>query len=281
MPILASQRAEENFQVGASDNHGDGAMKQRESLAKLRLSLKGEPELNARSDADFLLRYLRFTNSDEVRAHKIIKSYYKHRARYPKIFDQLTPTNVAEDFSRHLVSVLPERDNHGQPVLLVRIGAWPSDLAQINFNRLVALTLEHVAMDAASQKSGVSILLDFDSWSIAKMMTLDIGLVKQAAQMIQELLPFRVNQAHVVRQPNAFSIFFSLMKPFLGKAEQDRFLFHGTNFEALHTHIPKSSLPKEYGGDGPCINYDGYFERIKRQEQEFIDIACYGYTRKS
>lgn len=82
----------------------------------------GEPELNARSDADFLLRYLRFTNLDEVRAHKIIKGYYKHRARYPKIFDQLTPTNVAEDFSRHLVSVLPERDNHGQPVLLVRIG---------------------------------------------------------------------------------------------------------------------------------------------------------------
>lgn len=256
-------------------------MKQTESLAKLRLLLKGEPELNARSDADFLLRYLRFTNSNEVMAHKVIKGYYKHRARYPKIFYQLTPTNVAEDFSRHLVSVLPERDNHGQPVILIRIGAWSSDLAQMNFNRIVALTLEHVAMDAASQKSGVSTVLDFDSWSITKMINLDIGLVKQAAQMIQELLPFRVNQAHVVRQPNAFNIFFALIKPFLGKAEVERFLFHGTNFEALHTHIPKSSLPKEYGGDGPSIDYNGYFEKIKRQEQEFIDSACYGYTRKS
>lgn len=279
--MLTSQRSEEDFHTCTPDDHGDSAMRERESLAKLRLLLKSEPGLDARSDTEFLLRYLRFAGSDEASAHKRIRGYYKHRARYPKIFDQLTPTNVAEPFSQHLVSVLPERDNHGQPVVVIRIGAWTSDLSQVLFNRVVAVILEYVALDVASQKSGVSVLLDFDSWTITKTFNLEIGLVKQAAQMIQEVVPFRINQAHVVRQPNAFNVLFTLIKPFLGKSEVERFLLHGTAFETLHKHIPKSSLPEEYGGDGPSVDFQGCFQRLKLQEQEFIDNNRYGFTTNS
>ncbi|CAN7936963.1 unnamed protein product [Ixodes hexagonus] len=280
MLALTSQRAEENFRFSASEEYGDGTMKQRESLAKLRLLLKGERDLDARTDAKFLLRYLCFTDWDEVRAYKKIRGYYKHRECYPQIFNHLTPTNVVDIFSHRLVSVLPEPDNHDQPVILIRIGAWTSDVPQVHFNRVVMLALEHVAMDVTSQKCGVSVLLDFDAWSITKTFNLEIGLVKQAAQMIQELLPFRVNHAHVVRQPNAFNVLFSLIKPFLGKSEVQRFLLHGINFETLHQHIPKSSLPEEYGGDGPSIDYDGCLQRLKFHEQEFVDNNRYGYTKK-
>lgn len=46
-----------------------------------------------------------------------------------------------------------------------------------------------------------------------------------------------------------------MFKPFVKEKLKKRMFFHGTNMSSLHTHIPASNLPKNYGGEQPEIDY--------------------------
>jgi retinaldehyde-binding protein 1 len=55
--------------------------------------------------------------------------------------------------------------------------------------------------------------------------------------------------------------------------------FHGDDMKKLHKYIPIDSLPSNYGGTLPEINYSGkdWYPCVEKYNQTFLDFTKYGF----
>lgn len=77
-------------------------------------------------------------------------------------------------------------------------------------------------------------------------------------------------QVHIVKQPMLFNMVWKMFKPFVREKLKKRMFFHGSKMSSLHSYIPPSHLPKNYGGDLPEIDYtsaDWYPSLIKYEDK--------------
>ncbi|CAN7980936.1 unnamed protein product [Ixodes pacificus] len=111
-----------------------------DALARLNQLLDEDPELNARRDNVFLLRYIRVRKYNIEATLATLKFYYKNRAAYPSIYDNFLPSN-AKPASRRIFMVLPNPDVHGRRVMLIRSG-------EKRLNHLYWLALPHACTSA-------------------------------------------------------------------------------------------------------------------------------------
>ncbi|XP_029826900.2 alpha-tocopherol transfer protein-like [Ixodes scapularis] len=249
----------------------------KEALMKLTQLLLGERDLNARTDPEFLLRFLRVRKFKVNVALKTIKNYYRNRAAYASLFSGLTPSSVKQE-AKCLHVVLPERDVRGRLVLLTRIGAWmPDTVSYEEFQQACVMCLDHMANDSSSQMAGISYVVDFGGYTTSKMFSCNISLMKRGLLYLQDSLPLRTKAIHVVRESYAFDLLFAVLRPFIKKKIRDRISCHGWSFENLHKQIPASALPEEYGGDGPAIDFDAFWKGLDQEEPLFIENNRYGY----
>lgn len=66
-------------------------------------------------------------------------------------------------------------------------------------------------------------------------------------------LPIRTKAIHFVNPPIGIEAIFKMFSSFLGEKIRSRIQMH-QNFESLHKYIPKSVLPKDYGGDYDSVS---------------------------
>ncbi|EEC18385.1 conserved hypothetical protein, partial [Ixodes scapularis] len=78
-----------------------------------------ETELHSSRENEFLLRFLRLRKYNVDEALKNIKDYYKIRKECSSVFGDFVPSR-AKPAARSVVMVLPQRDVHGRPVLLLK-----------------------------------------------------------------------------------------------------------------------------------------------------------------
>lgn len=109
------------LQQVAEEELGETPAKRCEALDKLRQLLEAEPGLNANKDEEFLLRFLRVRKYKVESALQTIKNYYRNRASSEFLYRDFLPCN-APPAARKIVMILPDKDVHGRPVLLVKPG---------------------------------------------------------------------------------------------------------------------------------------------------------------
>ena len=76
--------------------------------------------LHCRTDAAFLLRFLRARKFDSDRALHLLVNYLNIRALHGDILGQLLPSKSALDTGFSIV--LPNKDSHGRTIIYIRIG---------------------------------------------------------------------------------------------------------------------------------------------------------------
>lgn len=250
-----------------------------EALARLNQLLDEDPELNARRDNVFLLRYIRVRKYNIEAALATLKRYYKIRAAYPSIYDNFLPSNV-KPASRRVFMVLPNPDVHGRRVVLIRSDAWiPSLATHCEAQQALHLALEFLATDPSSQTVGISVLADYAGASLSKLLSVDIGLLKHGTEFMLKCMPFRVKAIHVIRQSFVYDIVMSVVRHLFSKKLIERMHLHGTNFEELHKELPVDILPEEYGGSGPALDFEAFWSLVDAQEQSFVESNGYGYLK--
>ncbi|XP_077525905.1 alpha-tocopherol transfer protein-like isoform X2 [Haemaphysalis longicornis] len=111
-----------------SDDSGeaspDVSPSEQRALTTLRKLIEHDPSLNAKTETEFLLRFLRFSHMRPKKALQVLKSYYDAKRKEPELFRNFLPSELAHVFSRNLVGLLPDRDTKGRLVLVLRAGAW-------------------------------------------------------------------------------------------------------------------------------------------------------------
>jgi len=91
---------------------------------------------------------------------------------------------------------------------------------------------------------------------------------------LQDGFPIRIKAVHVVNEPRIFKGIFAIIKPFLKEKIANRFFLHGSDLNSLHTSLPRSILPKEYGGTAGELDITAWNAVLLASEEDFVREFC-------
>ncbi|KAL1500881.1 hypothetical protein ABEB36_006304 [Hypothenemus hampei] len=256
-----------------------------DSIKKLRALLQEETDFHLPLDNDvWLTRFLRPTKFYPESARDLIKRYYGFKQKHASIYDGLLPSKERNIFQQNILTVQPNRDQLGRRILIIELGKkWKTDQVTLDevFKGCV-LFLEAAMLEPETQICGAIVIFDMDGLSLSQTTKFTPSFAARIVDWLQDSVPLRIKNIHIVNQPYIFKVVFALFKPFLREKLRSRIIFHGTDRKSLHKHIDPKCLPECYGGTLNLLRIDGsqWLELLEKCDDEFKAINSYGYRKK-
>ncbi|KXJ77971.1 hypothetical protein RP20_CCG005975 [Aedes albopictus] len=253
------------------------------SIEELRRLLHNATDLHYRDDDDFLLIFLRPCHFYPESALKMMRRIAEFKKSNHPLMHDLFPIDEKISFTDHeIVNVLTNKDHKGRRVLVMNCGkAW--DPKQVNAEKMFRLFfLVHLVaqLEPSTQINGVVIIMDFDGLSLKQVRALSPSFSKMLLTFIQEAVPLRMKEVHIIKQPYIFNMVWTLFKPFIGEKLRKRLEFHGHDMKKLHKYISPDYLPKNYGGTLPALNYGSrdWYPCIEKYLDHIAKWNTYGFA---
>lgn len=257
---------------------------QREAIAKLRELLKAETDLKVPLDNDpWMIRFLRPTKYYPESALKMVKNYYAFKVKHENVYKGLKPSTEKNIFEHNILTVLPNRDQYGRRVLIIELGKkWKHNKCSLDeVYKGCVLYLEAAILEPSTQIAGAVVIFDMDGLTLQQTWQFNPPFAKRILDWLQEAVPLRVKNIHIINQPYVFNMVFALFKPFLREKLKSRIIFHGTDRKSLHQYLSPKCLPDCYGGtlQIPRVTGPQWLELLLMCDQEYDAINSYGYVK--
>ncbi|XP_033207692.1 clavesin-1-like isoform X2 [Belonocnema kinseyi] len=258
---------------------------QKEAMSRLQELLKAETDLHCPLENDaWLIRFLRPSKYYPESACKLVKRYYSFKAKHPIIYANLTPSNERNIFEQDILSIMPSRDQYGRRILILEIGKkWKVHKCSLyEIIKGCILHMEAAILEPATQIAGAVLIFDLGGFSLQQAMQFTPSFAKILAELLQDAIPLRIRNIHVINQPYIVDMVFTLFKPFIREKSRSKIVFHGTNQNSLHQYIAPNYLPQNYGGTSkvPRVSGRQYFQLLVMGDKEYEAINSYGYNKK-
>lgn len=240
-----------------------------------------------------------------------IKRYYSFKVKHSDIYNGLVPSKEKNIFEQNILTVQPNRDQLGRRILILELGSKSRDTTcfkKYNFLFIFSekwktsevtldevfkgavLFLELAMLEPETQVCGAVVVFDMDGLSLSQTTKFTPMFAKRIVDwlqvsfslifffvtsvlfiFLQDSVPLRIKNIHIVNQPYIFKIVFNLFKPFLREKLRNRIIFHGTDRKSLHQHLSPKCLPECYGGslNLPRINGPQWLELLLQCDQEY------------
>ncbi|XP_076167085.1 retinaldehyde-binding protein 1 [Ptiloglossa arizonensis] len=256
-----------------------------EALIALRKYLEEDTSIYFKTDKDFLLIFLRPCKFYAKSAYDLMKRVAEFKEKNASLFDNLMPADEKSALlDNNVVNVIKGRDHKGRRVLQVNCGkTWdPSKVSSDQILRLFYLVHEVAMLEPETQIFGTVVIMDFDSLGMRQVMGFTPSFSMKLLTFIQDAMPLRLKEVHIVKQPMLFNMVWKMFKPFVREKLKKRMFFHGSKMSSLHSYIPPSHLPKNYGGDLPEIDYTSadWYPSLIKYEDKIQEWNSYGYVKK-
>jgi len=257
-----------------------------EAIEELRRLLHAATDLYFRDDDEFLTTILRPCHFYPESGIKLLRRIAEFKQENLQLLKNLMPDDEKEAFVEHnIVNVLTNRDQDGRRVLIVHCGEiW--DTKKVSADQLFRIFyLIHLValIEPVTQVRGVVVIMDFDGLGMKQVKALSPSFSKRLITFIQDAMPLRLKQVHMVNQPYLFNMVWVLFKPFIREKLKSRMFFHGKDRKSLHKHISPTHLPADYGGELPAISYSGkdWFPSVKDHEEHLRQWGTFGYANST
>lgn len=147
-----------------------------------------------------------------------------------KILKDLVPDDEKSSFvDNNVVNVLTNLDQDGRRVLIVNCGSlW--DTKKVSADALFRIFyLIHVAaqVEESTQVRGVVVIMDFDGLGLSQVRALSPSFSKRLLTFIQDAMPIRMKQVHIINEPYVFKLVWKLFQPFIREKLGSRVIFCG------------------------------------------------------
>ncbi|XP_076242878.1 retinaldehyde-binding protein 1 [Calliopsis andreniformis] len=256
----------------------------REGILALKKFLEEDKTLYFSTDDDFLLIFLRPCKFYAKSAYELMKRVADFKEKNASLFDNLLPTDEKVALLEgNVVNVLKGRDHKGRRVLIVNSGkTWdPSKVSADQILRLFYLVHDVAMLEPETQIFGTVVIMDFNGLSMKQVMGLTPSFSMKLLNFIQDAMPLRLKEVHIVKQPFLFNMVWQMFKPFVREKLKKRMHFHGDKMSSLHGFIPPSHLPKNYGGNLPEIDYSSadWYPTLIKEEDKIKEWNSYGYRK--
>ncbi|XP_014599841.1 PREDICTED: alpha-tocopherol transfer protein-like isoform X1 [Polistes canadensis] len=257
---------------------------QKESMERLKELLKAETDLKCPLDNDaWLIRFLRPCKYYPESAADLVKNYYKFKIKHSSIYNDLKPSKETNIFEQNILTVLPTRDQHGRRILIIQLGKkWKHNQCSLDeIYKGCVLYLEAAMLEPTTQVAGAIVIFDMDGLSLPQTWQFTPPFAKRLVELLQDAMPLRVKNLHIINQPYVFNMVFALFKPFLREKLKSRIIFHGTDRKSLHQYVTPTCLPECYGGtlQIPVVMGNQWLELLLKCDEEFEAINSYGYKK--
>ncbi|KAI9559252.1 hypothetical protein GHT06_016041 [Daphnia sinensis] len=247
-----------------------------QSVLALREWVKKQPHLQAMPlDAKFLLKYLRGCKYSMEKAKKKLELTLTLRSALPEFFsdwDPLLPENQ-EILSLGGSLPLPGYDHLGRKVLLARPGAH--DPAKFKFEHIqrVGFMVSEVLGDEDEQLfiTGMVVLIDLSDFGMNHFTSMPLPVIKKLMPCFEDAAPIRPKSMNYIHTPSIFNLIHNLINTMMKEKMQKRLRIHGDDMESLYKEIPKSILPKDYGGDNMSVaELTTYWKKKCEDRRDFL-----------
>lgn len=147
-----------------------------------------------------------------------LKSIANFRKENKALVHGLQVKDVHERFIKgSVINVLKNCDHKGRRVLIVNCGKlWDPNLIPSD-EMFRMLYVVHIAaqLEEETQVRGVVCIMDFDGLAMKQVKALSPSFSKRLLTFIQEAMPLRMKEVHIVKQPFIFNMVWTLFKPFI------------------------------------------------------------------
>ncbi|ETN61983.1 hypothetical protein AND_006345 [Anopheles darlingi] len=226
-----------------------------QNLKQMRDWIAKHPHIRrCRTDARFLLRFLRAKKHSFLMASQTLERYLAARMIHPSWFQRL---DIRDPELSHLADIgfiypLLERTADGCIVTMTDWGLLdPKQYTIEHSNRMHILLAETYSDDPFVQCTGGFMIFDMQHVTLAHQSLISLLAIKQWAQFVNNGLPLRCQGLYAVNVPPVAMWFVNAMVGFLSEKIRKRFAVFRDFDELTKEHFDRQILPKEYGGKIP------------------------------
>ncbi|XP_035208126.1 alpha-tocopherol transfer protein-like [Stegodyphus dumicola] len=262
---------------------GETPQVRKDSLEKIKELIENEPDFYPCLDDKFLLMFLRCKKHDVQRAFKSLKRYYCFKEKYSGVFTDLLPTELRNIMKTNCYVDMPRRDHHGRNVVIWRLSQCLRTKIPIEKLFAACLTVGILANRIeATSVCGIVLIFDFKDFSLQEIFKFaSPKFVMFFFNCIQECLPFRIREVHIVNEPELFNVFYNIIKFAMPKKLMERVFMHGKNLKDLQKYLPPEILPEELEGTAGPLDSTEFYNNALSQECFFKEMVKCGFRRKS
>ncbi|XP_050090830.1 clavesin-2-like [Anopheles aquasalis] len=227
---------------------------------------------SCRTDARFLLRYLRVRKFAHVASCETLERNLAMRQRFPEWFSRL---DTSEPWVQEMIDsefILPlGRDDTGRAAFLVR---WANlDIErftiahQLRFNQMI---LECLFEDDRSQIAGTVTISDHSNIPMKMIAQWSFTDIKNYIDCVNKSIPVRVREIHVVNLPMFAATVGEWIMSCCSEKLRSRLKCYGSMEACISATNLKKLLPKEYGGQRDVSEMKQELRQMLDQHREVL-----------
>ncbi|XP_033191707.1 clavesin-2 [Bombus vancouverensis nearcticus] len=244
-----------------------------ETLKQFRDWIQKHPNIKrCRTDAAFLLRFLRTKKFSVPMAEEMLERYLTIRQLYPNWFQNLDveDKDIEAIIDAGYLIPLMQRDRHGRRVILSCAGRFdPYKYTSAQMARAHSLVVESLMDDEENQVRGYTHINDESGLTMGHLSAWSLTDIRNMLRCIQNSTPMRHKETHFVNIPSCAIKVIEFGISLLNDKLKNRIMVH-KSLDELKTAIDPTILPKEYGGEIPLCEMIANFKKTLREQRNRI-----------
>ncbi|XP_055626847.1 clavesin-1-like [Toxorhynchites rutilus septentrionalis] len=241
-----------------------------QSLQQLREWIAKHPYIRkCRTDAVFLLRFLRFRKFSVPQAQAAIERYMAMRQTFPEWFQKFDSNDklMQEVIDDEVYSILG-RDGEGRTVVLIRFGRFNVEkLRPVDIFRYTMMFIELLLDDEEVQIGGYRVWVDYTESTMKHYGMWGVSDLKLFMDAVNRSMPMRIREIQGAKLPKFAIAIANLMLTFASDKLKERINCNATLLESKK-YFDESLWPQEYGGP---INIGELTRRLRKRFAETRD----------
>ncbi|XP_062549661.1 retinaldehyde-binding protein 1-like [Armigeres subalbatus] len=240
----------DQFRTLAKDELREDDNVRHQAMNQLKEWIEKNPHIKkCRTDATFLLKFLRYRKFVVHQAGEAIERYLVARQKFPQWFHKLDPQDPS---MQAILSDAPltalGRDENGRTIILIRISRYDTEVnTSSTILRFIMMMLEIMSEEEEFQIGGVRVWEDHTDMTMKFLGIFNIADFNPMMAMLTKTMPLRIREIHGVNLPKFAVTLANLALSFVSSKVRDRILCHASVLEAKR-HLQESLWPQEYGG---------------------------------
>ncbi|XP_052860453.1 retinaldehyde-binding protein 1-like [Anopheles cruzii] len=232
-----------------------------QSLEQMREWIAKHPYIRkCRTDASFLLRFLRFRKYSVPAACEALERYLAMRATFPQWFQNLDYQEPAmREMLKDGVFARLGEDKSGRTVLFFRFARFNVEkFTALQEGRFAALLVEALLEWEEAQIGGFRVVCDYRGSVLKHYGIWGVSDMKIFMDAINRSYPIRLREVHGLKFPKFAVPIINVLLSFASPKLRERIICHDS-VENVAKHVEASRLPKELGGEADLQQLEAAF----------------------